>query len=141
MRAGLGLDTANTTTGYGMVDNRECLTAHRLAYSLHYGIDPGELWVLHHCDNRPCCNPKHLFLGTAVDNWADAVAKDRPVITKPGSRHSNAKLSEAEALAIRRSASRVRDLVSRYPVNASTISSIRRGATWKHLADVPVAAE
>lgn len=54
--------------------------AHRVAFALTYG-DPGLLWVLHKCDNRKCCNPAHLFLGTAGDNVADMIAKGR---AKPG---------------------------------------------------------
>lgn len=54
--------------------------AHRVAYALSTGGDPrriGDPQVLHRCDNPPCCNPKHLFLGTNADNVADKVAKGR----------------------------------------------------------------
>lgn len=50
--------------------------AHRLAYAVFVG-EPGDLNVLHKCDNPPCCNPEHHFLGTKGDNNRDAGAKGR----------------------------------------------------------------
>lgn len=51
--------------------------AHRVAHLLGNGGLDSTLKVLHHCDNPPCCNPKHLFVGTAKDNSTDMVAKGR----------------------------------------------------------------
>lgn len=51
--------------------------AHRLAWSLERGPVPDGMFVCHHCDNPPCCNPEHLFLGTAKDNMQDALNKGR----------------------------------------------------------------
>jgi ribosomal protein S14 len=52
--------------------------AHRVAYALWKKIVlPADKMVLHHCDNPPCCNPKHLFLGTSQDNVDDCMAKGR----------------------------------------------------------------
>ena len=53
------------------------ISAHRASWLGFKGDIPGRLWVLHRCDNPPCVNPEHLFLGTALDNVRDAIAKGR----------------------------------------------------------------
>lgn len=65
-------------TGYGRVriDGR-ILYAHRVSWILANGPIPDDLRVLHRCDNPPCVNPDHLFLGTQGDNNADRDAKGR----------------------------------------------------------------
>lgn len=55
----------------------EPFVATRVAYFIQYGVDPMDLGVLHHCDNPPCCRGKCLFLGTALDNKRDSMAKGR----------------------------------------------------------------
>lgn len=68
------------STGYGSFSTRGLLTtlkAHRISWFFTHGPIPEGLWVLHKCDNRPCCNPKHLFLGTARDNTRDMMVKKR----------------------------------------------------------------
>jgi hypothetical protein len=64
--------------GYGRIrwnGMPEC--AHRIVWMLINGAIPNELEVLHRCDNPPCCNPGHLFLGTQADNMHDRDAKGR----------------------------------------------------------------
>lgn len=68
--------------GYGWLarwtpERRRWLTAHRYAWILTHGEPAKGMHILHKCDNPPCCNPDHLFLGTHQDNMKDKVAKGR----------------------------------------------------------------
>jgi hypothetical protein len=63
--------------GYGQF--KLCYTtvgAHRIAYEIAYGPIPDGMEVLHKCDNRPCCNPNHLYLGTQTDNNSDRAERN-----------------------------------------------------------------
>lgn len=64
--------------GYGTLSlpPKRTVFAHRLAYEVWVAF-PGNLSVLHHCDNPPCINPNHLWLGTAEDNLRDMATKGR----------------------------------------------------------------
>lgn len=57
--------------------------AHIFSWKLHNGEIPGNLYVCHKCDIKACCNPAHLFLGTAKDNAQDALRKGRKPGPKP----------------------------------------------------------
>lgn len=70
--------TGATLKGYGQIgDGDKVLYTHRVAFTLAKGEIPDGLDVLHRCDNPPCCEPDHLFAGTALDNAVDMIAKGR----------------------------------------------------------------
>lgn len=93
-------------SGYGCVElpeTRRLVGAHRASWILHFGSIPDGLFVLHRCDNPPCVNPHHLFLGTHEDNMADASVKGRIVASRArGERSGNARLTDAQVAEIRR---------------------------------------
>lgn len=64
--------------GYGCIGrNYKTILAHRAAWELTFGTIPTGLLVCHHCDNKLCTNPQHLFLGTHADNNRDCIRKGR----------------------------------------------------------------
>lgn len=97
---------ARTEHGYGRLSRggrgSGYERAHRVAWELANGPIPAGMWVLHRCDNPPCCNPKHLFLGTATDNVADMMAKGRGSGHIPsGEAHPDARLTDGDVAALR----------------------------------------
>lgn len=121
---------ASLCQGYGQIagtvdGKRRPVSAHRVAWELTHGAIPEGLSVLHRCDNPPCVNPAHLFIGTQPDNLSDARRKGR-LIDGLGAR----KLSDDAYLHI---LSEPRDrgtgvaLARRYGVDEVTISRIRNG--------------
>ncbi len=107
--------------------------AHRLAYAYYHGIDPGERFVCHHCDNPLCINPDHLFLGTPADNSADMVAKGRS-LRQSGSRNHASKLTEPlvlDVVAKIRQGMNNKQIAEALPVSHSSVSLIRLGKIWQ----------
>jgi len=124
--------------GYGgmRIDYRT-VRAHRYSWEIHNGLIPNGLHVLHRCDNPPCVNPKHLFLGTNSDNVADMTAKGRGrgECKARGGRASR-KLSFSQAQDIRREYRKgvvgysTTALGRKYGVTHGTIGKIVRGLTY-----------
>ncbi len=107
--------------------------AHRMAWELTNGPIPHGLWALHHCDNPPCCNPTHLFLGTHDENMADMVRKGRH---PKGEAVFGARLKAQDVSAIRQLLRRGLSGISiaiRFGVSHRVISDIKMGKTWQHI--------
>lgn len=131
--------------GYGVVSRggrgATCYKAHRLSYELYKGPIPEGLCVCHRCDNPPCCNPSHLFLGTKGDNNRDMYAKGRNNNTNnaKGEHHALAKLNADKVREIRASwesekpRPEQRELAKRYGVDQQVIWSVIHRKTWKHV--------
>ena len=124
------------TTGYGQIRwNGTTEKAHRVAWELTHGERP-TLCVLHRCDNRSCCNPTHLFLGTRTDNSDDMYAKHRSAW---GERSSHAKLTLPQILEIRRIFVRGhpelgdKALSARFGCSPRTIRDIVNRHSWRHV--------
>lgn len=107
---------------------------HRVAYALAYGLIPRGLDVLHRCDNPPCCNPAHLFIGSHKDNMADMALKGRANgVGRPGEANANAKLTQANVTEIRgliQAGHRNTEIAARYGVGDDIISKIKTGKAW-----------
>jgi Autographiviridae endonuclease len=132
--------TGNIRNGaYGRVWFRgKMQPAHRVSYMLNVGPIPEGMVICHHCDNPPCGDPEHLFLGEIADNHADMTMKGRGFVPVPrrGEKHERATVTEAEVLHIRAShhAGESQSAIARrMGVDRQTVTNICLGKTWKHV--------
>ena len=141
----------------------QMLYAHRLAYFLATGTDPGEMLVCHTCDNPSCVNPAHLFLGTYSDNLRDMLTKGRenpvrgnnhharlrpermargdshgsrlhPERCPRGESNGSAKLTAADIPNIRSDKRTQKTIAAEYGISRTQISNIKLRVTWAHVA-------
>lgn len=123
--------------GYGQIRrNGKLITVTRLIMHLVHGFNlKSKKFILHHCDNPRCVNPKHLYVGNAKDNMKDKVLRNRQ---KKGDAIPNSVLDDnkvrrirelhAEGLSHRAIAKLLK--VSHYP-----IGQVLRNETWKHVTE------
>ena len=125
--------------GYGFLEiNNEVISVHRYAYMLNSGRKiPKHLCVLHKCDNKICCNPKHLFLGTRTTNNKDRARKDRS-FRQIGEISACAKFTNKEIKKIKKRLlipyhGICADIAREYNVSITTISKIKTNVNWKNI--------
>ncbi len=118
---------------------------HRLSYRLCVGPIPEGMCVLHRCDNPPCINPAHLFLGTNLDNISDKVQKRRQASgQKVRKNHGHLKgevvvtsrLTAEQVMEIRRrehAGEKNASLAEEFGISETHLQYIVRGKAWAHL--------
>lgn len=113
--------------------------AHRVAYTLWVGDIPPGMLVCHTCDNKACCNPNHLFLGTHADNSKDRDEKGRAKPGHvPGEKNGRSKLTSEDVMTIRAERAKsiptpFKVLAGRYPASEQAIKMAAYRITWKHI--------
>lgn len=129
------------SNGYGSINrdgSRQRTVPHRVAWELTNGPIPSGLFVCHKCDVPRCCNPAHLFLGTAKDNAQDMVSKGRgrtpnlrgeanatSLLTDDLVRQIRARRASGDTLAV---------IAADFGVHLATVSQVANRKTWAHVA-------
>lgn len=132
-----------TLRGYGQIGigsaadgSRRIALTHRLAASIWLGFDLfSEADICHHCDNPKCCNPSHLFIGNALMNVHDCMAKgrDRKAI---GDSVPNAKLNPDQVREIRKLRAEgmyIYKIAEKFGVSYSATKQLLDGRAWRHV--------
>ena len=114
--------------GYGVIryGGRPTL-AHRVAWELMKHSIPKGIQVLHKCDNPPCVNLSHLFIGTHADNMRDMARKER----------QSSKITANPAHQIRQSHRLNKDLATEFGLMERQIRNIKSGFSWRTTRGTP----
>jgi HNH endonuclease len=127
-----------SNTGYGRVTHEgRTIGVHVASVLVLRGeeVPPGHE-VCHRCNNRACCNPDHLYVGTRADNVRDAMRAGTAFVPGgfKGEDHPLARLTEDDVRAIRASSERPKVVAQRFNVTHAHIYAIRKRKIWKHVA-------
>lgn len=125
--------------GYGSfgIGNGNTALAHRVAFELAFGENLEGLCVMHSCDNRICCNPNHLKLGSIADNNRDMISKGRQA---RGMQNGRSQLTYDNIISMRSDfqakEENLKELSEEYGIHYNTARNTIHGKTWK---DLPLA--
>lgn len=122
---------AIASTGYGSME-RELgiwITSHRAAWILSgHEPPPSGMYICHHCDNRACVNPDHLFLGSPADNSLDMAVKGR---------HGLAKLNPDDVRLLRKMAQEsvpLSQIAAHFGMSKASASKVALRRTYRHVS-------
>ncbi len=128
---------SRTDKGYGRfsVSHTKHMRAHRMAYKIVHGSIPVGKNINHSCDNKLCCNPVHLWVGSQTENMMDMRVKKRgkPPPVALGEDSSMSKLTEIDVVLIRKDTRTLARIASDYGVSFSLISAIKHRKAWSHV--------
>jgi hypothetical protein len=129
--------------GYGRFSVKDSMvSATHMSWKIHRGSIPAGMWLLHNCprgDNPACCNPAHLWLGTAKQNTADMISKCRQggaLAHGKGEQSPQHKLTDLQVRIIKRSLRLKvshRALAKFFQVSRGLIGHISAGRNWDHV--------
>lgn len=130
--------------GYGLIERaQKKYRSHRMAWILTHGEISQGLCVRHSCDNRDCCNPAHLELGTHTDNMRDMIDRGRSKLLRggggnpekiQGEAHYCAKLTETDVKHIRSiNGMTQKGIAQLYGVSTTSIWQIVNRIHWAHV--------
>lgn len=118
-----GYGNFNVPSGKGK--EFKSVLAHRVAWEIFFGEIPHGLCVLHECDNPPCVNPRHLRLGTHLENMIDAAKKGRKSGRTP---------AIVKTIRILFGTMTQRKIAATLGVNPQYVSDVVTGKTWSRYA-------
>jgi len=119
------------TSGYGVIShNGKQTQPHRVAWELAHGPIPDGMYICHHCDNKKCVRPDHLFLGTPKENTADMIAKGR---IARDDKMPQTKLSPNDVRNIRASSGKAKVIAAQYGISEIYVYQLRARKFRKHI--------
>lgn len=123
-------------SGYAVLKyGKKQIGAHQASWLIHKGKIENGLWTLHHCDNKKCTNPDHIYLGNAKRNAQDREDRQRRPIRR-GDSHPNSKLNEDQVKEIKKRMKigiTLTRLSKDFSISLGSLEAIKSGTTWKHV--------